>query len=247
MSFILGQKRFGIVFDLDNTLVPTAQCYNHACDAARMMLVDDFHLSKEISDSIVNRYHYLSYVEQPFHAQNKLSVWEWREDLFKQAVETFTANKSTVDVSVLHKHYHEVVLKGMVIPQKVQSLLRELRKKFKLGILTNGDSKHQWEKVKNCEAEMFVDTVVVSGDHDMYKPDPRIFCIVCRKLGLENRQCIMVGDLLSTDILGSQNAGFKGSILVEGRDIDRLHEIKPDHVISDVSQLKGVLETYQFS
>lgn len=245
MSFLLGQKRFGIIFDLDNTLVPTSKCYDNALIAVKKLLVDRFLLSKDVSESIVERYHILSSSEQPFHAQNKLSVWEWRESLFKQALVNFA--QPQVDVTILYRYFHETILKDLVLSEEVVSLLAELRKTYKLGILTNGDSKHQWTKIKNCQVERFVDAVIVSGDHDIYKPDPRIFHITCRKLGLENRQCIMVGDRLTTDILGSQKAGFKGSILVKGKDIDKLNEIKPDHIISNVCELQEVLNKSQFS
>lgn len=246
MSLILGQKRYGLIFDLDNTILPTASCYTHALSSVRKLLSESYNLTTHEANSIVDKYCNLSSIEKPFHSQNKLSVWEWREELFKEALlEYISAEK--VDVSLMHKHFEENFLKGMVISKESKSLLLELRKRFKLAILTNGDSKHQRTKLKNCQAEKYFDAIIVSGEHTIYKPDPRIFHIACRKIGLESRQCIMIGDLLGTDIIGSQNAGFKGSILIKGKDIERLDQIQPDHVISNLNELLELLDTYEFT
>lgn len=54
-------------------------------------------------------------------------------------------------------------------------MLLQLRKIYKLGLLTNGDSDAQWEKINQIGLEEYFDAVLVSGDVCLEKPNPKIF------------------------------------------------------------------------
>ena len=81
---------------------------------------------------------------------------------------------------------------------------------IKLGIITNGPSKHQWSvEALGIERWINKDNIVVSGDYDINKPDVRIFEIMQEKLQLPNDSLYYVGDSLENDIVGANNAGWK--------------------------------------
>lgn len=68
-----------------------------------------------------------------------------------------------------------------------------------------------------------VDTIVTSADVGMHKPDPRIFELACRRMGVDPGACAHVGDHYYADVLGAQVAGLtpvlidrKGVCLPEG-------------------------------
>ena len=110
--------------------------------------------------------------------------------------------------------------------------------------LTNGTVEWQLPKIQNCNISKFFDAVVISKEYDMLKPDPKIFHLTCHKLGLENRQCVMVGDNLLTDIDGAQKAGMKAAIhvdtgIVDDRNIQHVH---PDFTITKIADLNNTLE-----
>ena len=182
---------------------------------------------------------------EPFWKQNSMNFWEWREDLLSKSVKRIT--NISVDVSQLSHSFNDIFYQDVKFSDKLKDLLQNLRNDYKLCILTNGDTLLQRKKLEVCDAHKYFDATVVSFEHEMMKPDPRIFHIACRKIGLENHQCVMVGDLLGTDIIGSQRAGLKGSILVKGgKDYHLLGKIKPDHILSSVLDITKVLETYQW-
>ena len=65
------------------------------------------------------------------------------------------------------------------------------------------------EIMKNAEILDFLDAIIVSTDVGHSKPDERIFQIALEKLGVEPQEAIMVGNRISTDILGGNKMDMK--------------------------------------
>jgi putative hydrolase of the HAD superfamily len=58
------------------------------------------------------------------------------------------------------------------------------------------------------ELSAFFDTVVVSAEVGLQKPDPEIFALSCARLGRRPGDCVYVGDSVRIDVLGSAAAGM---------------------------------------
>lgn len=97
----------------------------------------------------------------------------------------------------LHLRYQYLALESDTI-----LLLRRLRKEYLLGLITNGPSNAQWEKVRKLSLEQYFDVILVSGDLPWEKPEARIFEEACQFLNVTPSNCVMIGDKLETDILG---------------------------------------------
>lgn len=95
-----------------------------------------------------------------------------------------------------------------VLKDETISVLEKLKLKYKLGLLSNGDSKSQHAKIKKVDVAKYFDEIIVSGDYGVHKPDKRIFEIMANKLGVNCNECLMIGDVFSNDILGADNAGM---------------------------------------
>jgi putative hydrolase of the HAD superfamily len=87
---------------------------------------------------------------------------------------------------------------------------------LRLGIITNGDSAQQRDKLKVLGLTDMFAVVVAAGDIGIAKPDSRIFHHAAGELGLAPRRCVFVGDLRDTDALGAAGAGMKGVWLNRG-------------------------------
>jgi len=79
-----------------------------------------------------------------------------------------------------------------------------------MGIITNGDSTQQRNKLRNVGLLDRFGPVVVSGDIGVDKPDARIFQEAARQAGCAPGECVYIGDRLETDALGSSRAGMTG-------------------------------------
>ena len=103
-------------------------------------------------------------------------------------------------------YYFDALPKFTVLHDDTIEVLEKLKDKYKLGIITNGDSVVQHNKIKNVNIEKYFDEIIVSGDVGINKPDPAIFKIMADRLGLMPEECMFVGDIFSSDIIGAIKA-----------------------------------------
>jgi len=84
------------------------------------------------------------------------------------------------------------------------------RSGLRLGIITNGDSVQQRDKLTALGLTHMFEVVVAAADIGIGKPDARIFRHAASQLDVPPRDCVFVGDLRDTDALGAAAAGMKG-------------------------------------
>lgn len=95
-------------------------------------------------------------------------------------------------------------------PETIEVLEKLKADGYKLGIITDGESRQQHTKIDNVDIEKYFDSVIVSGDleNGIKKPSKEIFDIMAKNLGLKNEECMFVGDVFSSDIIGAIHGGF---------------------------------------
>lgn len=91
-----------------------------------------------------------------------------------------------------------------------EALLAAIRPRVRLGIVTNGLAEVQRPRLARSAIGPLFDTVVVSEEIGIAKPDARIFEHALRQLRHDDRGTVlMVGDSLESDIQGGLNAGLR--------------------------------------
>ncbi|HEY7419624.1 MAG TPA: HAD family hydrolase [Ktedonobacteraceae bacterium] len=98
------------------------------------------------------------------------------------------------------------------------AVLQALRRSYKLALLTNGAPDMQREKIKYFQLAPYFETIVVSGEVGVGKPQPAIFHTVLKQLEVAPQDAMMVGDSLERDIKGAYQSGLK-SAWVNRRDL----------------------------
>ncbi len=86
--------------------------------------------------------------------------------------------------------------------------LDRLGDKCALGIVSNGASDDQRERLAWFDLERHFQAVVISGEVGVVKPDPAIFRLALDGLGLPADRVWHVGDSLRSDVAGAQAAGI---------------------------------------
>jgi len=89
------------------------------------------------------------------------------------------------------------------------ALLTRIRSRARVGIVSNNLLEEQAEKLRHCGLDRFIDTLVVSGEAGVSKPDPRIFRIALDRLGCEPAEAVMIGDSWTADVAGARAAGIR--------------------------------------
>jgi len=126
----------------------------------------------------------------------------------------------------------------------VPTCLDELRDSYALGLITNGASCLQREKLATAGLEEYFDTVIVSAEFGVGKPDPSIFEHALDQLDVGAEQTTMVGDSLARDIDGAITTGIRGIwINRDGRDRPDRPEVRTEVVqISTLNELPSALD-----
>ncbi len=120
-----------------------------------------------------------------------------------------------------------------------RDLLSDLVPRYRLGLLTNGPSELQWEKIHVLSLAPYFTAVAVSGDLGIYKPDPRIFTYVLLRLGVRPCETLHVGDSLEADVVGAKGAGL-GAAWVRPSTASS-DGVCPDLEVTTVAELREVL------
>lgn len=90
----------------------------------------------------------------------------------------------------------------------VLETLAELRKKHKLGIVTDAPRNKAWQRLVITGLQNEFDVVVTHDDTLEEKPHPSPFYLALRKLNLLAPACLFVGDNPERDIKGAKEVGM---------------------------------------
>ncbi len=124
-------------------------------------------------------------------------------------------------------------------PDAVQ-VLRELGRTFRLGLVTNGPSDLQYDKLDVSGLNGCFGAIVVSREVGIAKPDPHIFAIALDRLGVSASDSAFVGDNPKTDITGAHAAGMK-TIWLNRDKLPPPDIVKPDATVTGLNELTAAL------
>lgn len=133
--------------------------------------------------------------------------------------------------------------KRPLVYEETFRLLDGLKGRVKLLLLTNGAPDLQREKLAGIEnLESYFDHIVISGVHGEGKPAQSIFRHAMELLDIEPSEGLMIGDKLTTDILGSNGVGMP-NVWINRHGIVRTDEIVPVHEVGDLNELIALIDT----
>ena len=133
-----------------------------------------------------------------------------------------------------------------VAREDVKDTLAELdRRGYKLGIIANTITETEipdWMISDGVTA--YFKTVILSSKVRIRKPDPAIYLLAARVMGVEPAKCAYLGDNPIRDVEGTQAAGFGMMVLIEEPATlakePQSSDLKPDHIIKEIKQLLDI-------
>ncbi|PWG00720.1 HAD family hydrolase [Levilactobacillus bambusae] len=166
-------------------------------------------------------------------AQNRVNLM-----LQKQAVPPVTMAEA-LDFQV----YYCANLEEITLFPGFRTAFDELSHQFELGIITNGRTEHQLKKIMQLDLPRWFkrENVLTSEEAGIGKPNPEIFTMMNRRLGLRASEMAYVGDCYSADILGAKRAGWR-SCWFNHRQFEELDSsLIPDQTVADDQDLFNLL------
>ena len=112
----------------------------------------------------------------------------------------------------------------------------------KLYIVTNGVTDTQKRRIAQLQFKDIFDGVFISEETGYQKPMIEFFDYVFEKIGKDKRKStIIVGDSLTSDVLGGKNAGI-AACWFNGRNKKNNSGINPDYEIKSLRELVDLIE-----
>ena len=112
--------------------------------------------------------------------------------------------------------------------------------KYKLCIISNGDSKFQRLKLTKTGLERYFSEILISGDIKIKKPNSKIYQTMSDKINIPIDKCVYIGDRLDFDAIGSSDAGMLG-VWLNRKNITDKKIPKKVKMIASLQQLTPLL------
>ena len=137
--------------------------------------------------------------------------------------------------------YMENLGNGHYFLPGAEDAIRELGQKYRVFLASNGTSVVQKRRIKSAGLEEMVEGIFISQDAGVNKPGKGFFDYCFAHIpNFDIQKVLMVGDSLSSDILGGQNAGIP-TCWVAPRDKICTLEKQPDYRIESITRLLQLL------
>ncbi|CAH7364017.1 HAD family hydrolase [Vibrio chagasii] len=137
--------------------------------------------------------------------------------------------------------FNEERMKAFDFFPNAKETIESLRADYKLVVITNGSTYSQHPKLERVAMHKLVNHVIVGGEEPEQKPSNSIFNKALSLTGSRAEECIHVGDSLTADINGANNAGIT-SVWVCRDGGANVTNIKPDHIIKCVTEVNQILD-----
>ncbi|ENO8973150.1 HAD family hydrolase [Vibrio parahaemolyticus] len=234
-----------IFFDMDETLCGTSQADKAAGQKFAAWIQQTY---PQVSDPQAFLQRYLQGVYKKLNAEfPQLVALLPDENAFRCGlIQTILAEDGIhIDAEQAQQaqHYFDSVRMGaFTFFPGVKEMLTDLRKHYKLVVITNGPIFSQHPKLKATQMDEWVDHIIVGGEEPEEKPAASIFQKALNLVDIKPEEALHIGDSLAADIAGANNMGIL-SVWVNATGASNPTEITPNFEIRETVELKEILKT----
>ncbi|MGV2939829.1 HAD family hydrolase [Mesobacillus sp. LC4] len=218
------RKIDAIFFDLDGTLLDR--------DASLIKFINDqYDRFKSELYLIDKRYYMNRFIELDARG------YVWKDKVYSQLLQELNITALTweellEDYITNFKHS----CRGFQNLHEVLGKLKQLE--IKLGIISNGKTHFQMDNINALGIEGYFDTILISEEVELRKPDSRIFRMGMENLAVSASHSIFVGDHPENDVAASKMAGMIG---IWKRDV-YWHSAAADYIIEELEELLTIIQ-----
>ena len=230
-----GKNMIEFLFlDLDDTILDFHK-------AERIALAKTLHgFGLEPAEPVLQRYH-------------NINKWHWEQlelgEMTRDQVLTgrfrmlFEEQGIAADPEAVQACYEKNLSIGHYFLPGAEEAVETLSKKYRLFLASNGTAVVQKGRMTSANLYRFFEKVYVSQEIGHNKPSKTYFDACFAQIpDFDREKAMIVGDSLSSDIKGGNNAGIKTCWVNPGH-LPRNPQIRVDYEIEALSQLPQLLET----
>lgn len=221
-----------ILFDMDDTIL-------------------DFQKAQFVSFKYVLEKFDIPFSLEAYHSYEEINHSLWRQFdegiLSKDAVQSerftqfFNAMDRDIDGNMANLIYQDSLANQTWLVPYAKETCMELSKEHTLSIVTNGVGATQKKRFLLSEIAPYFATILISEDIGIAKPDRRFFDEAFKLISCaEKDKILLVGDSLTSDIQGANNAGIDCCWFnPKGEALNR--QLQITYTITDLRQLLDIV------
>jgi len=221
-----------LIFDADGTLFDFERSEEYAFfktaeDAGRKFSMQDYEVYTRVNKAIWQE------MELGLIDQNTLKA-----ERFRRFFDKLKINEDEDKFAI--GYLYNLSTAGFLI-DGADDLLERLKGRFRMVLLTNGLTSVQERRLGTSPIRPYFEELVISESVGVSKPDPGIFEHTFEKIGCADKEkTLMIGDSLTSDILGGLNYGLDTCWYNAGKKTNEKN-IFPKYEVHDYGQLLGIL------
>lgn len=221
-----------LLLDLDDTILD----FHKAERIAVAKTIRDFGV--EPTEEILALYHRINKVHWEMLERGKLTR---KEVMVNRFAALFRELGVETDASACARDYEHNLSIGHFFLPGAEEALEALQKKYRLFLVSNGTAAVQKGRMTSANLYRFFEQVFVSEEIGYNKPSKEYFdACFARIPDFDREKAVIVGDSLTSDILGGKNAGIT-TVWVNPEHLP-WGNIQPDYEIEALRQLEPLLE-----
>ena len=212
----------------------------------------DFHKAERIAITKTLCEFGLTPTEEVLSRYRSINKWHWEQlELGRmtrdQVVEDrfgalFTAYGVEADQAACARAYEKNLSIGHYFLPGAEEAVDRLSKKYRLFLASNGTASVQQGRMTSANLYRFFEKVFVSQEIGHNKPSKEYFDACFAQIpGFDPAKAMIVGDSLTSDILGGIHAGIRTCWINPTHAAGR-EDIKPDYEIEFLYQLEDILK-----
>jgi len=143
-------------------------------------------------------------------------------------------------LSLAHMSY---LASTTMLPAAHVDVLEHLASRFRLGLVSNFDHGPTARRIlADHGLTRFFAAIIISDGFGRRKPHPAIFAAALRELGVAIEEALFIGDSISDDVVGAQNARLR-VVWLNPKRRPLAPEVKPpEHEITELRELPALLD-----
>lgn len=223
-----------VLFDVDDTLLDFGKA-----EAAAIRKTFE-RIGIPVTDELIRRYSEINAQQWSRFEKGEIT----REKLLTERFDIlFSELGINVPSEMAQASYEYLLGIGHYFVDGAEELLEALKDKYELYIVSNGNASVQDRRLKSAGIIPYFKDIFISERVGFNKPSAEFFDACFERIpGFEKDKAVIVGDRLSSDILGGINAGVKTCWFNPRGDAPD-PDIPADYEIKHLNELPALLES----
>ena len=103
----------------------------------------------------------------------------------------------------------DLIIDSEIIPNENIKIVKELKRNYKVGVISNNIKEWMEKVLVKYKIESLFDSIVISSEVGVGKPDARIFYIALNSLSVKPEETVFISDEIGDDLVGARGCGMK--------------------------------------